>query len=151
MSLPQVITYLFFLIIGAAYFVESLRLPLGTKAAPAAGFYPLIVGTLFIVLILTLLISTAKKGDKEIEAFPEGKNRIRVIAVSIILIFFVILLKPLGYIVSSLGLLILILKILGLKSWWKIFLISIITSVISYYIFEKILAIPFPPGILEFL
>lgn len=150
MPLHQTITYLFFLILGSAYLIESLKLPAGTTAAPAAGFYPLIVGLFLVFLAFSLLIAKKKKIE-DIEPFPKGKERMRVIAVSITLILFIIFLKPLGYILSSCGLLIFILKLLGLESWWKVLLISILTSIISYYIFEKILAIPFPPGILAFL
>lgn len=152
MFLHQTITYSLFLILGIAYLVESLKLPIGTTSAPAAGFYPLSVGIFLVFLASSLLVLQKRKTeDKEIEAFPKGKERIRVIAVSIALILFVILLKPLGYILSSFGLLIIILRILGLRSWSKILLISIFASIISHYIFEKILAIPFPPGILGLL
>lgn len=151
MSLPQIIA-LFFLIIGGAYFIESLKLPLGQTSAPGAGFYPLIVGLSLTILALSLLISQRKKTeDEEIEEFPKGKDRTRVIALFITLVLFVILIKPLGYIITSVGMLTIILKIFGLKSWCRIFLISIIIAIISWYVFKKLLGVPFPPGLLTYI
>jgi len=149
MSLPQIIS-LFFLITGVAYFIESLKLPLGKASAPGAGFYPLLVGLFLTVLALSLFFSQRKKTE-DIEEFPKGSERTRVIALAITLVLFVILLKPLGYIISTTGMLILIIKIFGLRKWRYIILLSIITTAISYYIFEKLMAIPFPPGLLTFI
>jgi hypothetical protein len=38
------VTYLSFLVLGGAYLIESLNLPLGPAAQPGPGFFPLLVG-----------------------------------------------------------------------------------------------------------
>ena len=68
-------------------------------------------------------------------------------AVAVTLILFVILMKPLGYIVSSSLLMAATFRLLGLRSWGKIIPISILTAAISYYFFECLLGMPLPRGI----
>jgi len=142
------ITGFCFLVLGIAYLIENLKLPLGTAARPGAGLFPLLVGLSLLVVSLLLFIESLKKpGAQEEEPFPEGKDRQRILAVAITLTLFVILLKPLGYGVSSAGLMAAILRLLGLPNWGKIVLISLVTAALSYYLFASLLGVPLPQGI----
>ena len=147
------VTALCFLLLGVAYLAGSLRLPLGTNVRPGAGLFPLLVGVSLTVLSFLLLIFSLKQKEsipKDQEPFPEGKDRQRVAAVAITLILFVVLLKPLGYGVSSTLLMAATLKLLGLRRWGKIVLISILTAAISYYLFDSLLGTPLPRGLFFF-
>jgi len=53
----------------------------------------------------------------------------------------------LGYGLCSAVLMGVILRLLGLASWGKIVLISILTALLSYYLFASLLGVPLPGGI----
>jgi putative tricarboxylic transport membrane protein len=144
------ITATCFLLLGIAYLAGSLKLPMGSAVKPGAGLFPLLVGVSLTILSLLLLIFALKQKEaspKDQEPFPQGKDRQRVAAVAITLILFVVLLKPLGYGVSSALLMAATLRLLGLRSWGKIVLISILTAAISYYLFDSLLGTPLPRGL----
>ena len=144
------VTAVCFLLLGISYLAGSLKLPLGTSNRPGAGLFPLLVGVSLTILSLLLSIFSLKQKElspEDQEPFPEGKDRQRVAAVAITLILFVVLMKPLGYGVSSALLMGATLKLLGLRSWGKIVLISILTAAISYYLFDSLLGTPLPRGL----
>lgn len=128
----------------------SLDLPRGSADRPGPGFFPLLVGIALVALSLPLLIRSVKEKEsppgKE-ELFPQGKDLHRVVAVAITVTCFAVLLNPLGYGVCSAALMGVILKILGMRNWPKIVLISVLTAAISYYLFVSILDVPLPRGI----
>jgi len=141
---------LVFIIMGGAYLVGSFYLPMGTVAHPGAGFYPLLVGIALVCLSVPSLIHSLKKKEiqKEEEAFPKGKDLYRVLGVALALIFFAVFLKPLGYGICSAALMVAVLRFLGLRSWMKTVLISILSTAISYYLFASVLDVPLPRGFL---
>jgi hypothetical protein len=145
---PLVITTLSFLLLGGVALLSSLSLPLGSPSRPGAGFYPLFVSFVLVGLSLGLLRRSVKKvQEEETESFPDGKDRNRVIHVASALILFGVFLKPVGYEVSSAILMGAVLHLLGMRSWAKIFFVSILTSAVSFYLFVCILGVPLPRGI----
>jgi putative tricarboxylic transport membrane protein len=145
----QKVCYLIFLVIGILYLIGSLLLPIGTSATPKGGLFPLIVAV-FLVAMSIALIAGFLKGTggsvESIEAFPKGKDRNRVLAVASALILYTLLLKPIGYLVSTVGLMGVIVHLLGLRGWVKVALAAILTGALSYYLFAFILEVPLPRG-----
>ena len=147
---PLVITTLSFLLLGGVALLSSLSLPLGSPSRPGAGFYPLFVSFVLVGLSFGLLRRSLKKvqiQEEEPEPFPKGKDRKRVVHVASALILFGVFLKPVGYEVSSAILMGAVLHLLGMRSWAKIFFVSILTSAVSFYLFVCILGVPLPRGI----
>ena len=144
------IVSLCFLFLGIAYLVDNSRLPMGTAAKPGAGLFPLLVGFSLLGLSLALFLGSLKTkhiSPKDQEPFPAGKDRRRVLAVGASLALFVVLLKPLGYGVCGAALMAAILRLLGLRSWGRILLISLATAAVSFYLFDALLGVPLPRGI----
>jgi len=136
--------------LGIAYLADNSKLPMGSAAKPGAGLFPLLVGSSLLGLSLALFLWSLKTKDaaaKDQEPFPEGKARRRVLAVGTTLALFVLLLKPLGYGLCSAALMAAILWLLGLRSWGRILLISLVTAAISFYLFDALLGVPLPRGI----
>ena len=143
------ITYAFFLVLGGAYLGGSFKLPLGTAKIPGAGLFPFVLGIILVALSSSLLLLSfrAKEIPRE-DAFPTGRDRQRVVAVALTLLFFAAFLKPLGFGVCSAVMMVAVLKLFGLRSWIKAIFISLVTIAISYYLFVIVLDIPLPRGIL---
>lgn len=127
----------------------SFKLPLGTAEIPGAGLFPFVLGIILVALSSSLLFLSfrAKEIPRE-DAFPKGKDRQRIVAVALTLLFFAVFLKPLGFGVCSAVMMVAVLKLFGLRSWIKAILISLVTIAISYYLFVILLDIPLPRGIL---
>lgn len=141
--------YIIFLVIGIFYLVGSLLLPIGTLATPKGGLFPLIVAIFLVVMSIALLADFLKdtRGPADaIEAFPTGKDRHRVLAVSSALILYCVFLKPIGYLLSTVALTGVIVHLLGLRGWAKVALAAILTGVLSYFLFAFILEVPLPRG-----
>ncbi len=141
--------YAIFLVIGILYLIGSLLLPIGTSAAPQGGLFPLLVAILLVALSVALIAGFGKgapAAEESIEAFPLGQDRRRVLAVSSALVLYSILLKPVGYLVSTVVLMGLIVHLLGLRGWPKVALTAVLTGVLSYYLFAVILEVPLPRG-----
>ncbi|HSR10385.1 MAG TPA: tripartite tricarboxylate transporter TctB family protein [Thermodesulfobacteriota bacterium] len=139
-----------FLLLGIAYLAAGIRLPFGTSLRPGAGLFPLVIGISLTTLSAIILVSALRKREEssnDQEPFPQGEDRRRVAAVAVTLILFVILVKPLGYVVSSALLMAATFRLLGLRSWGKIIPVSILTAALSYYFFESILGMALPHGI----
>ncbi len=144
------IVSLCFLLLGIAYLADNSSLPMGSAAKPGAGLFPLWVGISLLGLSLALFIRALRNRDtaaRDQDPFPAGKDRQRVLAVGGTLALFVLLLKPLGYGICSAALLAAIFRFLGLKSWGRILLISLVTAAISFFLFDTLLGVPLPRGI----
>lgn len=107
----------------------------------------LILVSLSIVLLWQSFRAPKNHHEQE-EAFPRGKDLKRMVAVALTLIGFVVLLRPFGYWFCSTALMVAILRLLGLLSWRKTILISLLTTALSYYLFASVLGVPLPRGIL---
>ncbi len=141
--------YIIFLLIGVLYLIGSLRLPLGTLAAPQGGLFPILVG-IFLVTTSIALIAGFLRGTRgtveTTDAFPKGGDRHRVVAVASALVLYSLLLKPMGYLVSTVGLMGAIVYLLGLRGWVKVVLAAVLTGALSYCLFAFILEVPLPRG-----
>jgi putative tricarboxylic transport membrane protein len=62
-----------------------------------------------------------------------------------------VVLDPLGYILSTLFIAAITLRILGVLSWKVIGVSSLVLSVSVYFIFTRLLGVELPAGILSFL
>lgn len=130
--------------------MDGLKLPLGSADRPGAGAYPLLVGVLLIVLSLSLLVQSVRRHeawDGE-EPFPRGADLERVVAVGLSLVLFVLVLKPLGYALSSALLMAATLWLLGQRNWKTIVVVSTACAVLSHVVFASLLGIPLPAGVM---
>ena len=141
--------YFIFLVTGILYCIGALLLPMGTINAPKGGLFPLIVAVFIVVISSSLFFRSLKrvqKSQEQVDAFPKGADRNRVLAIFISLLIFALCLKPLGYLISAVGLMGVIVRLFGLRGWAKIALAAALTGFLSYYLFAVILEVPLPRG-----
>lgn len=139
-------------LVGIGVVVESIRLQVGTPLMPQPGFFPLLGGSLLIGLSLIFLIrawlARSDASRQSQEAFGELR-RPMILVVSMGL--YTAVLEWLGYILPTLLITALILRVLGVTSWKELSLASLCISVGTYFLFGRILGIELPTGILPFL
>ncbi|MFV0412395.1 MAG: tripartite tricarboxylate transporter TctB family protein [Oscillospiraceae bacterium] len=137
----------FLLALSTFYLAVSYTLSFGTFSAPKAGFLPRIIGWIATAITAYLFIqSMAGKGDaKNVKLEIDWKRFVLLVGA---LVLYILLLKPVGYLISSAAALFAVLKIAKVKGWVLPGAIAVIASAAFYIIFKTFLSIPLPAGIL---
>lgn len=125
--------------------IESVRLSLDTIHSPGPGFVPFFLGlSLAVLSLLSLLVP-----DQQVktEAFWNNWERGR----NIFLIFaglgiYLLLLRSAGFFIGTFLLMIYLMKFSGEKGYKRAVVTSALTMVFIYFLFYKLLSIPFPKG-----
>lgn len=150
MRLANRITSILLFLFGIYVLVEALKFDYMVEGTPGPGFLPFWVGLSISLLALIPLAKTFTQfASKLVNPFQKGdfKNFFIVIGSSI----GVILITPLTGLLTALGLMVgVICKLLGTKSWKMVIGLTIVTPVALYLIFDVILGVPLPKGILGF-
>lgn len=139
---------------GAITAALSLQLPLGVPRMPGSGFFPLALGLALMALAaghgvqiyLGRPKSTAPRAPTA-PAVPEGDGATRRVALFVAgVIAAVVLLKPLGYALSSFLLMLVLLQILGIRRWYSSVAIALVSAAACHIVFVRLLQIPLPSG-----
>ena len=128
--------------------IWSIRLQVGTLLKPLPGFFPFLVGFVIIALSLILLIQGGLGRGKAPQPFGNWQRPSIMVAG---LVVYTGILEPLGYVLSTIFIAALTLRIMGLTSWRVISMSSLVLSVGVYFLFTRFLAVELPAGILPFL
>lgn len=141
-------------VFGAITAALSLQLPLGAPRMPGSGFFPLVLGLALMALAaghgVQLYLARAKAAALQAPsapAAPEGDGATRRVALFVAgVIAAVVLLKPLGYALSSFLLMLVLLQILGIRRWYTSVAIALVSAAVCYVVFVRWLSIPLPSG-----
>lgn len=139
----RVIAPLALITFGLGTMLAAQKLSLGTLQDPGPGLWPFIVASL-IVLTSGILVVTDTAEDYE----PWNSQSLRILASLIGLGIFILLFQSIGFLIPAFVTLTSWLRLLARESWRASLLLALIGSITLYVIFEKLLAVPFPEGIL---
>jgi hypothetical protein len=139
-------------LIGIGVVIGSIRLRIGTPLMPQPGFFPFLGGILLVGLSLVLLVQgwlgRSRTSRQPREAFGEWRRPL-ILIVSMSL--YTAVLEALGYVLPTIALAAIILRVLGVTSGKVLVLASAGLSIGTYYLFGRLLGIELPTGILSFL
>ncbi|NBS95456.1 MAG: tripartite tricarboxylate transporter TctB family protein [Betaproteobacteria bacterium] len=139
------LTAVFFLLLGSAQVLLSLRLPggLGISAAePGPGLFPAIVGAMMAVAASIHLLQTSMaRGDAEDSG---ARNPIDIVLLIGTLSAYILLLPRAGFLVSAFLLLLGTLSIFGMPGLIRRAAMSALMTGISYLIFTQALRVNLP-------
>jgi hypothetical protein len=135
--------FLFFLGIGAV--IGAIQLHVGSPTEPQPGFFPFLGGISLIVLSSIIFLKGGIGQSQQKVVFGEV---VRPALLLVVMIALVAVLDRVGYVIGTLLASGLILRILNVKSWWVLILTSLCLSVGTYTLFDKLLGIDLPVGIL---
>ena len=110
--------------------------------------FPLFISIMLCILSISLILSSFS-GLKE--AKREKGDRKTFLLFLLECAIYLIVLRYLGFLISTMLLLCAIVQLLGEKSWWKIILISVVTSLIIYFLFGVYLGVMLPKGKLLYM
>jgi hypothetical protein len=142
----DILVGIFFIFIAIVFTVGGIRLRIGTPTEPQPGFFPFLGGMTLMILSGILLF-------REWQGKSSGTQALGKLWGPLILIVglavYVAALEIAGYIVATTILSAIVLRILEAKSFWVLSVISLILGVGSYFIFDGLLGVPLPVGVLE--
>jgi len=136
-----------FLAIGIGFMVGAIKLQIGGPTDPQPGFFPFLDGIVLIVLSVIFLFQVWRGRVGESQAF--GRLWAPVIVV-VAMILYVVALEKLGYIIATLFLSAVVMKVLETKLW-PLVIVSLALPVASFVIFDRLLGITLPRGIMASL
>jgi putative tricarboxylic transport membrane protein len=147
MKKPDRWSSLFWLAFSIFICVESVRLKIGTFHNPGTGFFPFLAGIVFGILSLVLLIRSlvAKERVDAVLGKVRWKN---VIFVLICLFVYAVVLERLGFMISTILFIAILLKVIEKKRWSLVVLISVSATLIFWVIFQLWLQSQLPKGVL---
>jgi putative tricarboxylic transport membrane protein len=141
----DVIGGLLLLFIGGWAIIGGIKLHLGKISEPQPGFFPFWGGVVLAGLSGILLFQALSGRSKGTEAFGAlWRPMIMIIG----LIVYVAVLDALGYIIATIVLSIVLLRVLGTKRTWVLAVAALIIAFGSYILFDRLLNVTLPGGIL---
>jgi putative tricarboxylic transport membrane protein len=149
---------LIWVILGIGMCVGSIKLKLGNFRTPGPGFMPFLAGASLGIFGLILIFSTtfARLGEGE-EAKNEKtsviwnwKKLMNPFLTLLILFIYLLLLEPLGFVITTFICLLFLFKLSEPKKWLRPFILSVSTSIVSYLLFSVWLQCQFPRGLIKF-
>ena len=133
---------------GLALFAiyEARHLPFGSIWAPDAGFFPLTLSVLLLLVALIIVLMSFLTKPLQVE-FTARSHYVAGAAVALVVYAFV--LPTMGFVASTVSILLLLMRGFGQMSWTRALIITIPAVFLSYFGFLE-LGVPLPRGILPF-
>jgi putative tricarboxylic transport membrane protein len=141
----DVLGSLFLFLVGVGAIIGAVRLHVGSPTEPQPGFFPFLAGISLIVLSSIIVFQGWLGHGRKKVAFGEVRRPALLLAVLIVL---VAVLDRLGYVIGTFIASGLILRILDVKSWRVLIITSLGLSVGTYILFDRLLGIDLPVGML---
>lgn len=147
--------------VGAVYETMALNMPRGSLAYPGPGLFPMVIGVFLIATALGCVLqeilprmrardtAAASSLPKEVSAKPEERNVSKAVQVTVLLIGYGFVLKPLGFPLAICVFLALAIRIFGYRKWLPTLAMALLITGISYVAFVVWLKVALPLGILE--
>ena len=149
---------LIWVFLGTGVCVGSIQLKMGDFHTPGAGFLPFFAGALLALFGLILMIpallsqAAAKKVTGDQMSSPQHHWR-RFVVPSLavtILLGYILLLEPLGFLLTTFVCLLLLFKLSERRRWLTPLVLSSSTAVLTYLLFSVWLQCQLPKGLLKF-
>lgn len=152
MRVYDVVSTVFFLLLGLSVMAGGLHYGVGSPRNPAPGFMPFVAGAVLSGLSLLALLRTIRRRTAEGEAcrpfFPEKGAARRVVACLCALWGFWLLLPPLGFAATCLLFMLFLLRAVEPQPWGRTVGLAVAVTTVSAGLFELALKVQFPEGLL---
>jgi putative tricarboxylic transport membrane protein len=143
------------ILLGLAGFIlfEVRKLPLGSLRVPQTALFPATLAVLLLLfslaaLVLAFRLSGSESGPAAQKIDSEGWSRIGATLAA--LVGFALVLERIGYLPSTFILMILLLRAIEAQKWYVVLSVALLTSLLSYFLFARLLGVPLPAGALGF-
>ena len=153
MAKPDQFSSLFWLVVGMAVTYGSYRLGLGTLTNPGPGFLSfwcaLILSGLSCLVFLHRLFTRTQEETRGLRHLWPGIGWVKGIYVVAALLAYTLLFTTLGYLLSTIALLLFLFKAIEPQKWTVAVGGAILASLVSFVVFARWLDVQLPRGVLE--
>ncbi len=135
--------------LGVGLFITLISpgLDLGVPSAPGSGFMPFLTGLMICIFsVVTFLQACLEKGEEK-ENLWVGVQFRKLLIVVFVLLAYILLLKPVGYLICTFFLVLALTRFTGSEAWRAALLTSLLGSSLSYLLFDTLLRAYLPAGI----
>jgi putative tricarboxylic transport membrane protein len=153
MRRKDIISGVFFLLVGAFFIFNALCLDLGTFSDPGPGLIPLLPGILLSVISAALVFKSYMgkesqgKGEDSATHLADSLKWPPVVIITLVaMLVFAVVLQYLGFIVSSILMMLFLFKFIGKHPWIRSALGAASSVGICYLVFQVWLSVQFPIG-----
>jgi hypothetical protein len=142
------------LVLGLGYLAYALTLPIGTFLEPGIGFFPVVVGVMFVVFAATSLIRRRGEAteppetideDTEAEDAQVGDEAWKVLVLAGMIAGYVVATAFVGHFIATALFVFCALRLVGSRRWPMQLVAAVAISVASYFLFESALGVPLSP------
>ena len=133
---------------GIVALVGSVQLGFGSLSQPGAGLFPFFAGLMIVIAAPIAIANSIVRRESESELILK-KNGLRTLGVMIAVFAAWILAMPtLGYVVVTFAAVLVLAKLLGLEGRLKPLALSVATALATYVLFDRLLYLDLPRGLL---
>ena len=136
-------------LVALAYLVAGHRYPLDTLAAPGPGVFPLAAGTLALVLAAGQAVRALVRREDATVAAAEAVRRRDLLAMVALLIGYAAAVGTVGFLASTLLLVVLSSRLLGERGWLRPAALALGVTAAAWAVFVAWLGVPLPAGLLR--
>ncbi|HSR14080.1 MAG TPA: tripartite tricarboxylate transporter TctB family protein, partial [Thermodesulfobacteriota bacterium] len=144
---------IFWLLLGGGITVSSFFYGVGSFSAPGPGFITFLAGAILTFLSLLLLISASKDkaGGPGLRKLWEGRQTGKAFYIMGLLVAYMLLISPMGFMLSTFFLLILLFRVQAAYSRLKLITLSAGATFASIVVFDLWLGVQLPRGFLGYI
>jgi putative tricarboxylic transport membrane protein len=146
---PDRLSSLVWLAFGLFCIYGAVLLDLGNFREPGTGFFPFVSGCFITLLALIVFVKSLlgrKTPQGRISEIWKGLSWSRPLAVGLIMLGYILFLDRIGFVLTSLVLLFLMLKWVERLPTWKSLVLSASASACTYLLFNVLLKATLPTG-----
>ena len=146
LSHPDRISGSVLFVVAILAWIEAIHLPFGSIRAPDAGFFPQALSALLFLVSIAILVHSFSR-DLAAAEFSWKSWLVPLAAAGFVC--YALILPSVGFVLSTIGIMLLVMRGLGRMPWKRALLIAVPTVLVSYFAFIK-LCVPLPQGPLPF-
>ncbi len=137
------------LAVAVGYLTVALGLPFGRLDQPGAAVFPIFVAAVLVVASLATIHEGWSTSAEQFVEFPAGADGRRVVYLVLLLFGFFFALPWLGQLISSTLFCVLLMRVLSAGvGWTRTVAYSAVLALAIDLVFEKLLKVPLPHGVL---
>ena len=137
------------LALGIFVIWSGVKLKLGSINDPGSGYVLFYTGILMCLFALTIIIAAVTEGGASFASRWEGARWTKPLVIIACLTGFSFALEPLGFLLSAIPLMLLLLRVIDPVRWTLAIPIAVLTPLGVWWVLKRLLLIQLPSGIFE--
>jgi len=153
MKNPDQYSGIFWILLGGTVTISSFFYGVGSFSTPGPGFITFLAGALLTLLSFVLFISStrSKGGGESLRFLWEGRQLGKAFYILALLVAYMFLVSPLGFLLSTFFLLVLLFRVQAAYSLRKVIFLSVASTIASILIFDMWLGVQLPRGFMGYI